>query len=105
MVAVLFAQRKKGVGITDGRVRLTSEVLHGIRLVKAYVLEEFYMNKITDFRRRELATIRRASCVTAPMQRVRIIHLFIRIAQALLFASVHVVPVAAAILSFVRSLN
>ncbi|KAI5832858.1 P-loop containing nucleoside triphosphate hydrolase protein [Schizophyllum commune Tattone D] len=84
MVAVLFAQRKKGVGITDGRVRLTSEVLHGIRLVKAYVLEEFYMNKITDFRRRELATIRRAS-----------------IAQALLFASVHVVPVAAAILSFV----
>ncbi|KAL1687601.1 P-loop containing nucleoside triphosphate hydrolase protein [Schizophyllum commune] len=84
MVAVLFAQRKKGVGITDGRVRLTSEVLHGIRLVKAYVLEEFYMNKITDFRRRELATIRRAS-----------------IAQALLFASVHVVPVAAAILSFI----
>ncbi|KAL1734118.1 P-loop containing nucleoside triphosphate hydrolase protein [Schizophyllum commune] len=84
MVAVLFAQRKKGVRITDGRVRLTSEVLHGIRLVKAYVLEEFYMNKITDFRRRELATIRRAS-----------------IAQALLFASVHVVPVAAAILSFV----
>ena len=103
MVAVLFAQRKKGVGITDGRVRLTSEVLHGIRLVKAYVLEEFYMNKITDFRRRELATIRRASCVLAFTQRVRMAdNCFNRIAQALLFASVHVVPVAAAILSFVR---
>ncbi|KAL1744151.1 P-loop containing nucleoside triphosphate hydrolase protein [Schizophyllum fasciatum] len=84
MVAVLFSERKKGVSLTDKRVRLLSEVLHGIRLVKAYALEDFYMNKITGFRKGELGTIRRAS-----------------VAQALLFASVQIVPVAAAILSFV----
>jgi ATP-binding cassette subfamily C (CFTR/MRP) protein 1 len=30
----MFAQRKKGVKITDQRVRLLNEVLQGVRLIK-----------------------------------------------------------------------
>lgn len=84
MVFVMYNERRKGVKITDGRVRLTNEVLRGIRLIKAYVLEEFYKEKITGFRKRELDTIRRSA-----------------IAQSLLFATVNVMPVAAAVLSFI----
>ena len=58
LVKIMFQQRKKGVKITDSRVRLTTEVLQGIRLIKFYAWEAFYTNQIGDLRERELRTIR-----------------------------------------------
>lgn len=56
----MFTQRKKGVKITDKRVRLTTEVLQGIRLIKFYAWEEFYTQQIAELRRGEIKTIRKA---------------------------------------------
>jgi hypothetical protein len=54
----LFAARSKGVKLTDARVRLTSEVLQGIRLIKYYAWEDFYTHQIGTLRQREVATVR-----------------------------------------------
>jgi ATP-binding cassette subfamily C (CFTR/MRP) protein 1 len=59
----MFTQRKKGVGITDKRIRLTTEVLQGIRLIKFYAWEEFYSYQIGELRGREIKTIRKAALV------------------------------------------
>ncbi|GJJ12903.1 hypothetical protein Clacol_007149 [Clathrus columnatus] len=83
-VKILIVQRTKGVGITDQRMRITTEVLQGIRLIKLYAWEMFYVNKIGDLRRRELKTIRKAA-----------------VAQAALISSVTAVPIVASILSFI----
>ena len=75
LVRVMFRNRRKGVGITDKRVRLTTEVfpcifnrhqntfnseqvLQGIRLIKAYAWEAFYAHQIGDYRAAEIARIR-----------------------------------------------
>lgn len=42
LIMIMFNQLKKGVKITDKRARLTTEVLQGIRLIKAYGWEAFY---------------------------------------------------------------
>ncbi|KAF4621625.1 hypothetical protein D9613_012586 [Agrocybe pediades] len=84
LVKVMFTQRKKGVKITDKRVRLTTEVLQGIRLIKFYAWEEFYTHQIGELRRGEIKTIRKAY-----------------VARALLIAIVTFVPVLASILSFI----
>ena len=51
LVKIMFQQRKKGVKITDSRVRLTTEVLQGIRLIKFYAWEAFYTNQIGDLKK------------------------------------------------------
>ncbi|KII85519.1 hypothetical protein PLICRDRAFT_319144 [Plicaturopsis crispa FD-325 SS-3] len=84
LVREMYSQRKKGVKITDTRVRLTTEVLQGIRLVKYYAWEQFYMHRITTLRGREVATIRRQA-----------------MARSLLISLVTFTPVLAAILSFI----
>lgn len=55
----MFAQRKKGVVLTDQRVRMTTEVLSGIRLLKYYAWEQFYAHQVGALRAREVSTIRR----------------------------------------------
>ena len=75
---MMFGARKKGVVITDQRVRLTTEVciknflvclcltlvltfcqvLSGIRLIKYYAWESFYVHQISTLRERELRTVR-----------------------------------------------
>ncbi|KAJ7827858.1 multidrug resistance-associated ABC transporter [Mycena olivaceomarginata] len=57
LVKIMFTQRKKGVKITDTRVRLSNEVLQGIRLIKYYAWESFYTHQIGTLREREIATI------------------------------------------------
>lgn len=74
-VKMMFKQRKKGVVITDQRVRLTTEVstsglwkfsasqisaqvLQGIRLIKFYAWEAFYAHQIGALRERELRAVR-----------------------------------------------
>ncbi|KAF5370935.1 hypothetical protein D9615_009781 [Tricholomella constricta] len=61
LVKIMFAQRQKGVQITDTRVRLTTEVLQGIRLIKFYAWESFYINQIGNLRTREIATIKKSA--------------------------------------------
>ena len=55
---VMINARQKGVKITDGRVRLTSEVLSGIRLIKLYAWEAFYAHQIGELRTVEIAKVR-----------------------------------------------
>ncbi|TDL26292.1 multidrug resistance-associated ABC transporter [Rickenella mellea] len=84
VVAVLFAQVNKGIKITDKRVRLTTEILQGIRLIKLYAWEAFYVHQINIFRKREIKTFRIAS-----------------LAIAVLISSMTIVPTLATVLSFI----
>ncbi|KAJ7270615.1 multidrug resistance-associated ABC transporter [Mycena haematopus] len=84
LVRVMFAQRKKGVKITDTRVRLSNEVLQGIRLIKYYAWESFYTHQIGSLREREISTVRKSA-----------------IARAALIALVTLIPVLASVLSFI----
>ncbi|KAJ7728028.1 multidrug resistance-associated ABC transporter [Mycena olivaceomarginata] len=84
VVTIMFSQRKKGVKITDARVRLSNEVLQGIRLVKYYAWESFYMHRILTLREREIATVRKSG-----------------LALSALIALVALTPVLATVLSFI----
>ncbi|KAH8103346.1 multidrug resistance-associated ABC transporter [Cristinia sonorae] len=84
LVKLIFGQRKKGVKFTDQRVRLLTEVLQGIRLIKYYAWELFYSHQIGEFRKKELKTVRK-----------------IALSRSLLIASMFAVPVIAAVLSFI----
>ena len=84
----MFAQRKKGVKITDQRVRLTTEVLQGIRLIKFYAWEMFYTGQISELRVGEIKTIKKTA-----------------MARSALIASMMFSPILASILSFVSFLT
>ncbi|KAI0700341.1 multidrug resistance-associated ABC transporter [Cytidiella melzeri] len=84
LVRTMFAQRKKMVKITDQRVRLTTEVLQGIRLIKYYAWERFYTGQIAKVREAELRTVRKVA-----------------LARGMLIAIVTILPVLAAVLSFI----
>ncbi|KZT29756.1 multidrug resistance-associated ABC transporter [Neolentinus lepideus HHB14362 ss-1] len=84
LVAVMFSQRKKGLIITDQRMRLTNEVLQGIRLVKLYAWEAFYGHKISKLRAAEVKALRVGAW-----------------ALSMMIALTSFVPVLAVILSFV----
>ncbi|KIP09393.1 hypothetical protein PHLGIDRAFT_534837 [Phlebiopsis gigantea 11061_1 CR5-6] len=83
-VKMMFKQRKKGVVITDQRVRLTTEVLQGIRLIKFYAWEAFYAHQIGALRERELRAVRGLA-----------------FARSSMISIVTIVPVLAAVLSFI----
>ncbi|CAA7257506.1 unnamed protein product [Cyclocybe aegerita] len=84
LILIMMRQTKKGVKIKDKRVRLTTEVLQGIRLIKVYGWEAFYTQQITKYREGEIKTIRAVSVVTA-----------------LLVALFTFVPILATVLSFI----
>ncbi|KAF8154551.1 multidrug resistance-associated ABC transporter [Crassisporium funariophilum] len=84
LIVIMFNQRKKGVKITDRRVRLTTEVLHGIRLIKLYGWEGFYTRQISHLREGEIKTIRKSA-----------------FAASLLIAMFTFVPILAGVLSFI----
>jgi ATP-binding cassette, subfamily C (CFTR/MRP), member 1 len=63
---IMYDQRVKGVKITDARIRLITEVLQGVRLIKFYGWEEFYVQKIQEMRTREVATLRKSAWVFRP---------------------------------------
>ncbi|KAJ7714243.1 multidrug resistance-associated ABC transporter [Mycena maculata] len=67
LVKIMFDQRVKGVKITDARVRLITEVLQGIRLVKLYGWEDFYVERIQEMRTREVKTIRKSAWATSAL--------------------------------------
>ncbi|TFK49961.1 multidrug resistance-associated ABC transporter [Heliocybe sulcata] len=85
LVMVMINQRKKGLKITDQRMRLTNEVvLQGIRLVKLYAWEAFYGHKISKFRAAEVKTLKVAAW-----------------ALSMMIAMTAFVPVLAVVLSFI----
>ncbi|KAJ4474310.1 multidrug resistance-associated ABC transporter [Lentinula aciculospora] len=84
LVLIMMKQRQKGVKITDSRIRLTTEVLQGIRLLKLYAWEKFYAGKITELRKRELETIKNSLFATAG-----------------LIAMMTFIPILASVLSFI----
>ncbi|TFK36263.1 multidrug resistance-associated ABC transporter [Crucibulum laeve] len=84
LVRIMFTQRKKGVKFTDKRVRISTEVLQGIRLIKFYAWEEFYTQQVGDLRAKEISTVRKSA-----------------IARSALIAVVTFIPVLASVLSFI----
>jgi L-ribulose-5-phosphate 3-epimerase UlaE len=56
----MFTQRNKAIKITDKRVQLTTEVLQGIRLIKCYGWEMFYLHRIGGLREAEVKAIRKS---------------------------------------------
>ncbi|PPR03716.1 hypothetical protein CVT24_007391 [Panaeolus cyanescens] len=84
LVKVMFTQRKKGVQYTDKRVRLATEVLQGIRLIKYYAWESFYTQEIGGFRTKEIQTLKKMA-----------------VARSILFALITFIPMLASILSFI----
>ena len=59
----MFTQRRKGLRFTDKRVRITTEVLQGIRLIKLYAWEAFYIQQIGLLRTNEIQAIRMSAYV------------------------------------------
>lgn len=55
--------RKRIVKLTDARVKLSSEVITGIKAIKLYAWEDAYEERIIDLRTKELQAIRMASLV------------------------------------------
>ncbi|KAF9019789.1 multidrug resistance-associated ABC transporter [Hymenopellis radicata] len=84
MAKTMFMLRKKTVKVTDSRVRLTTEVLQGVRLIKLYAWEAFYSHQVGFLRAREVSILKRAATV-----------------RSALIALVTFVPVLAAVLSFI----
>ncbi len=64
LAKVMLTQRKKGVVLTDQRVRSSTEVLSGIRLIKYYAWEQFFGHQVGLVREREVSTIRKLAYVS-----------------------------------------
>ncbi|KAG0223167.1 hypothetical protein BGW42_006079 [Actinomortierella wolfii] len=58
VVMFLSIIRRKSTLITDARVKLTQEVLQGIRVIKFYGWEDAFLKKLEDLRRQELKFVR-----------------------------------------------
>ncbi|KAF9581339.1 hypothetical protein BGW38_001686 [Lunasporangiospora selenospora] len=58
IVKMLSTLRGKSTVITDARVKLTQEVLQGIRVIKFYGWEEAFLKKLDDLRSKELHYVR-----------------------------------------------
>ncbi|TFK23810.1 ATP-dependent bile acid permease [Coprinopsis marcescibilis] len=84
LVKIMFAQREKGVKFTDKRLRLTGEVMQGIRLVKFFAWENFYMEQILGLRSGEITALKKTA-----------------IARSGMIAMMTFIPILAAILSFI----
>ncbi|RXW15854.1 hypothetical protein EST38_g10001 [Candolleomyces aberdarensis] len=84
IVKIMFKQRSKGVVFTDRRVRLTTEVLQGIRLIKYFAWEGFYMDQISGLRQKEIRTLK-----------------IMAIARSSLISMMTFIPILASVLSFI----
>ncbi|KAH6909905.1 ATP-dependent bile acid permease [Coprinopsis sp. MPI-PUGE-AT-0042] len=84
LVTVMFKQRAKGVKFTDKRIRLTTEVLQGIRLIKFFGWEPFYAQQMVELRKGEIHALQ----LTA-------------VARSGMISLMTFIPILAAILSFV----
>ncbi|KAF9203578.1 hypothetical protein BGZ49_006268 [Haplosporangium sp. Z 27] len=58
IVTMLSLIRRKSTLITDARVKLTQEVLQGMRVIKFYGWEDAFLKKLEDLRTKELRYVR-----------------------------------------------
>ena len=65
VVGVLQAIRKKAVLWTDRRVKLSNEILQGIKVIKVQAWEPAFLKRLTSIRLDEMALIRRGQYVRA----------------------------------------
>lgn len=49
----------------DRRIRMTSEVLNGIKVIKLYAWEDHFLNDVQNIRTNELAVLRRIAYLNA----------------------------------------
>ncbi|KAM0753983.1 ABC transporter [Meredithblackwellia eburnea MCA 4105] len=64
----LFMLRRKSMVFTDARIKLISELLLGIRVIKLFAWESPYLQKVHNFRKRELVGIRNLLTIRAANQ-------------------------------------
>ncbi|KAL8279625.1 hypothetical protein RQP46_007938 [Phenoliferia psychrophenolica] len=64
----MYDIRTKSMFFTDRRIKLISELLLGIRVIKFFAWESPFLAKVHEFRRRELAAIRRLLTIRAGTQ-------------------------------------
>ncbi|KAJ7589468.1 multidrug resistance-associated ABC transporter [Mycena floridula] len=84
IVKQMFSHSKKAITITDQRLKTITEILQGIRLVKFYAWEDFYLKSINTVRAKEISELRKL--VTW---------------RSVLIAIITWMPVLAAVLSFI----
>lgn len=65
IMSVLTKVRSKVANITDERVKITLEILQGIRIIKYYAWEDSFLNNIHALREKELGEIRALMIVRA----------------------------------------
>lgn len=61
----LQAARKEMLKHTDARVKLSTEIVTGIKAIKLYAWEDPYVERIGELRERELKQIRKTQLLTA----------------------------------------
>ncbi|KAL8286968.1 hypothetical protein RQP46_003974 [Phenoliferia psychrophenolica] len=64
----LFLLRRKSMVFTDARIKLISELLLGIRVIKSFAWEVPYLEKVHQYRKRELQGIRKILTIRAANQ-------------------------------------
>ncbi|CAG8727944.1 8123_t:CDS:2, partial [Racocetra persica] len=84
VMSLLARTRAKAAGVTDERVKLTQEMLLGIRVIKYYAWEESFADALNKLRNREVSLVR-----------------FLLVIRAAITGVSLVVPVFASILAFI----
>ena len=102
----MFQKRKKCLKYTDKRIRTVTEVLQGIRLIKSYVWEGFYVQQVGLLREKEVNAIRLSAYVLFYCDsKVKLKVQCSSMARSGLIAFLTFIPVLASVLSFVRHFN
>ena len=65
VIGVLQGLRKKAVVWTDRRVKLSNEILQGMKVIKVYAYESAFLRRLTSIRLDEMALIRRGQYIKA----------------------------------------
>jgi ATP-binding cassette subfamily C (CFTR/MRP) protein 1 len=72
MTQGLVETRQQQLRMVDRRVRLTGEILANIRSLKLYAYEAYFASRITGYRDKELARVRKRARIRATMQMVTV---------------------------------
>ena len=65
IVKILQSIRQKAVTWTDKRVKLSNEILQGMRVIKVYAFESAFLHRLTSIRLDEMALVRYGAYVRA----------------------------------------
>ncbi|KAI9357918.1 P-loop containing nucleoside triphosphate hydrolase protein [Zopfochytrium polystomum] len=65
MIGRLMRIRKRAAGIADERIKLTTEILQGIRIIKFFTWENNFVARVADHRDAELRLVKNAAFIRA----------------------------------------